>query len=176
MDNLLFASVYNLAFKKIWTDALIILFAAYWEYAALVVLVLYLWAPKFRKVDLKNRARHAALALFSALVAKFGVVALIRYFYPRQRPFVFEGLDSLITQNPLEASFPSGHATFFMALAVYFLLARHKKLGLFLLVSAVLIGLARVAAGVHWPSDVVVGWLIGALVSWVIYRVFNGKK
>lgn len=176
MDNLLFASVYNLAFKEVWADTLVILFAVYWEYVALVVLVLYLWAPKFRKVDLKSRAIHAALALFSALVAKFGVVSLIRYFYPRQRPFVFEGLDSLISQNPLEASFPSGTSTFFMALAVYFLLAKHKKIGLFLLVSAVLIGLARVAAGIHWPSDILAGWLVGGLVSWVVYRIFNRKN
>ena len=176
MDNLFFASVYNLAFKRVWVDALIILFAAYWDYVALVVLVLYLWTPKFRKVDLKSRAIHAASALFSALVARFGVVSLVRYLYPRQRPFVFEGLDALISQNPLEASFPSGTSTFFMALAIYFLLAKHKKLGWFLFVSAIFIGLARVAAGVHWPSDILAGWLVGALVSWAVYKIFNRRN
>ncbi|MBI2454055.1 MAG: hypothetical protein HYV54_00545 [Parcubacteria group bacterium] len=64
MDNLLFASVYNLAFKEVWADTFIILFAAYWEYVVVAVLLFYLWAPKFRKIDLKTRAMHTALAVF----------------------------------------------------------------------------------------------------------------
>mgnify|MGYP001595485646 FL=1 len=139
----------------------------------MAVLLFYLWLPKFRKTDLKNRAVHTALALFSALAARFGIVSLIRNFYPRERPFVFEGLDALIKQDVLESSFPSGHATFFMALAVYFLLAGQKKLGYFLLISAVLISLARVAAGVHWPSDIAAGWAIGAAVSFVVFKIFS---
>ncbi|MBI2454054.1 MAG: phosphatase PAP2 family protein [Parcubacteria group bacterium] len=110
------------------------------------------------------------------MAARFGIVSLIRYLSPRERPFVFEGLDALISQNPLEASFPSGTATFFMALAVYFLLAGHKKLGWFLLVSTILISAARVAAGIHWPSDILAGWLVGAIVSWAVYSIFNKKK
>lgn len=157
-------------------DTLIILLAAYWEYVVVAVLLFYLWAPKFRKIDLKTRAVHTGLAVLAAVVARFGVTSLIRYFYPRERPFAFEGLDSLINQNPLESSFPSGYATFFMALAVYFLLAGQKKLGYFLLVSAILIGAARVAAGVHWPSDIVAGWAVGAVVSWIVFKLFAKKS
>ncbi|MEK9174814.1 MAG: phosphatase PAP2 family protein [Patescibacteria group bacterium] len=175
MDNLLFASIYSFSFKDVWLDTLVILLAAYWEYAVVAVLLFYLWAPKFRKVDLHTRAVHTGLAVLSALIARFGVTSLIRYFYPRQRPFVFEGLDSLISQNPLEASFPSGHATFFMALAINLLLNGHKKLAPFLVVSAILISTARVAAGVHWPSDILAGWAVGAIVSWVIFRLFKKK-
>ncbi|MBI2055140.1 MAG: phosphatase PAP2 family protein [Candidatus Sungbacteria bacterium] len=176
MDNFLFASIYNFAFKEVWADTLIILFAAYWEYVVVAVILFYLWSPKFRKADLRTRAVHTALAVFSALLARFGVTSLIRNFYPRERPFAFEGLDSLISQNPLESSFPSGHATFFMALAVYFLLAGQKKMGYFLLVSAALIGAARVAAGVHWPSDILAGWAIGAAVSFVVFKVFSNVQ
>ena len=173
LDNLLFASIYNFSFKGVWSDTLIILFAAYWEYVVVAVLLFYLWSPKIKKADLKTRAARTGLAVLSALAARFGVAALIRNFYPRERPFAFEGLDSLINQNPLEASFPSGHATFFMALAVYFLLSGQKKLGYFLLISAVLIGVARVAAGVHWPSDILAGWAIGAAVSFVVFKLFS---
>lgn len=109
-------------------------------------------------------------------MARFGVVELIRFLYPRERPFVANGLDALINQNPLESSFPSGHATFFMALAVYLILAGDKKLGWFILISAVAIGLARVAAGVHWPSDIIVGWLVGGLISWLVFKLFNKKS
>lgn len=175
MDNIFFASIYGLSFKNVLTDTIVILLATYWRYAVLAVLLFYLWAPKFRKIDLRTRAVHTSLAIFSALAARFGAVVLIRWFYPRQRPFVFEGLNSLINQDPLESSFPSGHATFFMALAVYFLLTGHKKLGWFLLVSAVLISLARVAAGIHWPSDILAGWAVGAIVSWTVFKIFKKK-
>ncbi|MDP3764417.1 MAG: phosphatase PAP2 family protein [bacterium] len=175
MDNIFFASIYNLSFKDVWTDTLIILFAAYWEFVVVAVLLFYLWTPKFRKSDLKIRAVHTGIALFSALVARFGVTSLIRYFYPRERPFVFGGLDALINQNPLEASFPSGHATFFMALAVYFFLVKQPKLSLFLFISAILIGVARVAAGVHWPSDIVAGWAVGAVVSYIIFELTKNR-
>ena len=171
MDSYLFASVYSFAFKNVWLDSLIVIFAAYWEYVVPAVLLFYLWAPKSKRQELKSRAIVVGGAIFSAVVARFGFANLIRYFYPRQRPFVFEGVDALINQNPLEASFPSGHATFFMALAVYFLLCGNKKLGWFMFASAILIGVARVGAAIHWPSDVIAGWILGAGVSWVVFRL-----
>ncbi len=171
MDSFLFASVYAFAFKNVWTDSIIIFFAAYWEYVIPVVLLFYLWIPKEKRHELKNRAIVTVFAVFSAIIARFGFASLIRYFYPRQRPFVFEGIDALINQNPLESSFPSGHVTFFMAIAVYFFLSGNKKLGWFMFISAILIGAARVGAGVHWPSDVIAGWILGAGVSWIIFKL-----
>jgi undecaprenyl-diphosphatase len=171
MDSFLFASVYSFALRNVWTDSIIIFFAAYWEYVVPIVLLFYLWSPKFNKAELKSRALIVGVSVFSAIVARFGFASLIRYFYPRQRPFVFEGVDALITQNPLEASFPSGHATFFMAIAVYLLLAGNKKLGWFMFASAILIGVARVSAAVHWPSDVIAGWILGAGVSYIIFML-----
>ena len=171
MDSFLFASVYSFAFKNVWLDSLIILFAAYWEYVVPAVLLLYLWTPKSKRSELKSRAVIVGGAIFSAVIARFGFANLIRYFYPRERPFVFEGLDTLISQDPFEASFPSGHATFFMAIAVYLLLSGNKKLGWFMFASAILIGAARVGAAIHWPSDVIAGWILGAVVSWVIFKL-----
>ena len=170
MDSYLFASVYSFAFKNVWLDSLIVIFAAYWEYVVPAVLLFYLWAPKSKRQELKSRVIVVGGAIFSAVVARFGFANLIRYFYPRQRPFVFEGVDALINQNPLEASFPSGHATFFMALAVYLLLSGSKKLGWFMFASAVLISVARVAAGIHWPSDIIAGWIVGATTGFVVFK------
>ncbi len=173
MDNFLFASVYSIAFKGVWTDTLIILFAAYWEMVVAAVLLIYLWSPQINRIDLKVRAKKIGWAIFSAIVARFGVVELIRFLYPRERPFVANGLDALINQNPLESSFPSGNATFFMALAVYFILVGNKKLGWFILVSALAISVARVAAGIHWPSDIMAGWAVGAVVGFIIFKIAN---
>lgn len=170
MDNILFASVYQFAHNQLWSDTLVIFFGAYWEYVVGAIFLIYLWFPKFsQQSNSKIRAKIVGLALSSALIARLGIAETIRFFFPKERPFVANGLDALINQNPLESAFPSGHATFFMALAIYFLLAGEKKLGWFLLFSAILISLARVMAGIHWPSDIIAGWIIGAATGWFIF-------
>ena len=65
-------------------------------------------------------------------------------------------------------SFPSGHATLFAALAVAIYL-HHRRVGAVFIFLAFLIGTARVVAGVHYPLDVLAGWLLGALCSWLVY-------
>lgn len=170
MDNILFASVYQFAHYRIWTDALVIMFGAYWEYVIGGLFLLYLWFHILsQQSNSKIRAKIIGLALASALIARLGIAETIRFFFPKERPFVTNELDTLINQNPLESAFPSGHASFFMALAIYFLLAGEKKIGWFLLFSAVLISLARVMAGIHWPNDIIIGWIIGAATGWFVF-------
>ncbi|MBI4120279.1 MAG: phosphatase PAP2 family protein [Parcubacteria group bacterium] len=176
MDNFLFAAIYGVSNKAITLDTAIILFSAYWEVVVGVALLAYVWFERINRTELKARVTRVGLALFSAVAARFGVVAVIRYFWPRPRPFVAQHLQALINQSPFEASFPSGHATFFMAIAVYFLLSGEKKVGWFLLASAVIISLARVAAGVHYPSDIAAGWLAGVAVSWLVFKLKRLKS
>jgi len=95
------------------------------------------------------------------------ISTLLKTIYARTRPDIVEhlvGIDS--------ASFPSGHAmnsaVAFLTLAV--LLARGEKLAAvrrFLVSSAIvltlLVGFSRVYLGVHWPTDVAAGWIVGGL-------------
>ncbi|MGB0925173.1 MAG: phosphatase PAP2 family protein [Minisyncoccia bacterium] len=72
-------------------------------------------------------------------------------------------------------SFPSGHATLFMALAVMIGL-HHKRAGYIFLFFAVLISIARVVSGIHFPVDIAAGWVIGAGVSYLVYRKIGKNK
>ncbi|MET8282638.1 phosphatase PAP2 family protein [Micromonospora sp. NPDC005174] len=67
---------------------------------------------------------------------------------------------------PGDYSFPSNHATLAGALAITTLLLS-RRLGLFALPLAVLAAFSRVFVGVHYPHDVAVGLLLGALVALV---------
>jgi len=91
-------------------------------------------------------------------------------FVVEARPFAHDSDTVLLVKHGLDNSFPSDHATVAAAAAVVAALAWRRWAAVFLL-GAVLVGLARVYAGVHYPGDVAGGWLIGgamALVAWVV--------
>lgn len=75
---------------------------------------------------------------------------------------------NLIGPERVRASFPSGHS---VTAAVFFgVLIAHARLWewrALWLVLAVLVGLSRVAVGVHWPLDVLVGLMGGAVAAWL---------
>jgi undecaprenyl-diphosphatase len=102
---------------------------------------------------------------------------LLKYFFGRARPdLVVHAVETQTT------SFPSGHAMLsaIAYLTLGALLARTQKqpaarayiIAASVLVT-VLVGISRVYLGVHWPSDVIAGWCVGAawaLICWEVAR------
>jgi membrane-associated phospholipid phosphatase len=82
------------------------------------------------------------------------------------------GTFHLIGPRVRRVSFPSGHSTtagvFFGVLACY---ARPNWVRATLTVLALLVGLSRVAVGVHWPVDVAAGLMGGVLAAWLGIRL-----
>lgn len=97
-----------------------------------------------------------------ALLLSRGMVApLIRFVYPVARPFAAMHFTPLIAHTVNDPSFPSGHATVLFALALA-LWPQNKRWGIYMFAGAVINAVARVYVGVHWPSDVAAGAIIGA--------------
>jgi undecaprenyl-diphosphatase len=71
-------------------------------------------------------------------------------------------------------SFPSGHATFFSALATSFYFY-HKYIAIIYIVGAFLIGASRIAAGIHWPLDILVGYALGGVIGYLAYKLLAKK-
>ncbi len=126
---------------------------------------------------LLDQRPRAALLLASIIVLGVGVVFALKFGIHRPRPdLVPHAMDAL------SPSFPSGHAA--AAAVVYLsigsLAARavaRTRVKVFLLGVAVLltlgVGISRVYLGVHWPTDVLAGWTIGAvwaLGGWLVER------
>jgi undecaprenyl-diphosphatase len=122
-----------------------------------------------------RRERVRALALVGAVLGgRLGIEA-IKLFVDRPRPG-FEVHPVVVHSQ----SFPSGHAgnsmITFLALALFVAPERWRKAALAAAVFAALgMGSTRPLLGVHWPSDVLAGWIYGAAVVmlawwWLITR------
>ena len=150
------------------TDLIIIFSAKYLGYILLAVFLILFF---------KNRRKDfLIIPIFSALLARFVFTEIIRLFYFRPRPFVEEGIASLIEHSP-DASFPSGHAAFFFALSAG-IYSFNKKAGLWFFAGSALISLARVFAGLHYFTDILGGLVIGVFSFWLVSyfsRILNYK-
>lgn len=98
-----------------------------------------------------------------ALAVSHGLVQLLKRRINRARPRMPVGLESL-AHAPDRFSFPSGHSAASMAVAVPVALALAEPFAVLILPLAALVGLSRCYLGVHYPGDVVAGWLL-ALVG-----------
>lgn len=115
--------------------------------------------------------------LLSAMLA--GVLAwqvlnrFVKLLYERPRPVHELSLKEFLFERP-ENSFPSDHAAFLSAIAFFFFLRGQKVSGRWLMAVALLASSARVAVAVHYPSDIVMGFIDGFLVAWVV-NLLHGR-
>jgi len=141
------------------------------EYFICITLFIYAFFI-YRTYRLKPKIEMVPyfVAILSASVARFGVGSLIRFFYHHPRPFITLSLAHLINDNTY--SFPSGHTIFMfgLATATYFF---NKKLAYFLYASGLVIGLARIVGGIHYPSDILGGIMLGILIGFIVYKLWK---
>lgn len=122
----------------------------------------------------KNRAT-SFIGIYGSVAVAMIVLLAIQILVGRDRPYeVILSIKPLIG-HPLGFSFPSGHAVFFSALASGVYLT-NKKTGLIFAFCAVFIGISRIAVGVHWPSDILIGLLLGWTVVAVVHRALFQKS
>lgn len=142
--------------------------------AALVALALHLG----RDTGGKNFWRNFLWAM-AAILAAGAAAQLIKFFFNRPRPL--GGISNLPElRDVLRAdlhwrSFPSGHSATAFAAAAY-LAAKIKKLSAVFYCVAALIAVSRVYTGVHFPTDVIAGALIGYLASKMILKIRSRRS
>jgi undecaprenyl-diphosphatase len=158
-DYGLFSAINGLAGKSAIVDAIMVGSAKYLPVLfALVLIALWLtWKPQ--------NQRGAFLAGASALMA-LGIGQLVGHALPRPRPYLVHSVKLLISRS-VDTSFPSDHATLGFAVAVM-VWQYNRKVGAVLLILAVVLAFCRVYVGVHYPSDVLGGAVLGTVTSLVI--------
>jgi undecaprenyl-diphosphatase len=157
--------------SRILTDLGIFL-ASYLQYV--LAALLFYFAIRSR-AQLKENISASALAVFAAVTARLAVKPAVVHFFHRARPdILLTNIHRLIPPDIADnyRSFPSGHAIFFFALATV-IYHYNKKWGYFFFASALIMGIARVAVGVHWPTDILGGIVLGFLTAKVCIAVFK---
>jgi undecaprenyl-diphosphatase len=115
----------------------------------------------------------AALAMSAASVVSVFTSEQLKQFFARPRPDLVPHLENITS-----AAYPSGHSTNAAVVYVLFIMlvpqARRPGWKIAAGVMILLTGLSRIMLGVHWPTDVIGGWMLGiafavstgAIIAW----------
>ena len=121
------------------------------------------------------------LACASALLASAVALAVnqvISHLWARPRPFTDHPASThVLSARTTDPSFPSDHAAAAFAIA-FAVLAFSRRSGAVFVVLATLVGVSRIALGMHYPSDVLAGALVGsgaALLVTTLGRPWVGR-
>lgn len=136
-------------------DAVIIFTARYLIILLPLVLLQILWM-----LPRKEKYRFIALTILSLLLA-YALAKMGTHFYENPRPFEVGNFEPLVPHG-IENGFPSLHTTFAATFALL-VFTRYRIMGVVLFIAAILIGAARVAAGVHHGIDVLAGLIVATL-------------
>ena len=123
----------------------------------IAIALVLLFIKKYRKAGISVGVALLGSLLFNNM--------LIKNLVARTRPYrVIETLTILI-EEPGEFSFPSGHTSSSFAAGVVLFMLLPRKYGVPAMILAFLIGISRLYVGVHYPTDVLGGMVMGTLLA-----------
>ena len=112
--------------------------------------------------------------LLFALIPNIVINTGIKEFVKAPRPIGTAGLESLRVSTATGYSFPSGHTqtatTFWTSLIIIF---RQKWMYILGSVMILGVGVSRLYLGVHWPIDVICGWIFGIFFTVIFIKIFD---
>ncbi|MBQ1326935.1 MAG: phosphatase PAP2 family protein [Eubacterium sp.] len=98
----------------------------------------------------------------------FVLLTIIRKVINRKRPYETWNLDQLIKKDKKGQSMPSRHV-YSAAVIAMCVLCINTVLGIICIVIAILLAVLRVVGGVHYPSDVIVGFISGIMTGLLLF-------
>jgi undecaprenyl-diphosphatase len=117
--------------------------------------------------------RHALVIMVFSGVAALVFNVIISHFWFRPRPFVTlaEGTFTQLIPHTADASFPSDHVSGSFGFAAASWRKSNQWISWTFTSLAVLVAIARLYVGVHWPTDVLAGVIVGIISSRMIWAL-----
>lgn len=104
--------------------------------------------------------------LFIAVPASnFLLISIFRKIINKPRPYDIFNYEPIIKHSSGK-SFPSRHTSSAFVIAVSYFYVNHIYLGIFMFITAIIIGLSRIICGIHFPKDIISAALIS--IIWAI--------
>lgn len=157
MDNIsLFFLVFGLSNHSDFVDSLMIFGARFLIYSTF--LLVFISAFKGR-----SKEKKALILAFLAIPIVVLLIKFIHIFFIEPRPFVNFHFSPLLDTEP-DASFPSRHAGVMSAIAFSYTYLKSRWAPLFLFLM-LWVGISRIYVGVHYPLDILGGFLVGIIAA-----------
>ncbi|MDI6782888.1 MAG: glycosyltransferase family 39 protein, partial [bacterium] len=141
-----------------WADAMMVYITQFSHFQILAVLTVFgflIFGKKYEKVTI--------LLLLLAVILSDTFGGFLKHLFSRLRPEHILDNVRLLIESSYSYSFPSNHAANTAAVAAVLVLRYPKKkiIGLCAMVMALLVSYSRIYVGVHFPSDILLGWIVG---------------
>lgn len=131
-----------------------------WFWILLIIVLLI--NKKTRKVGI--------IAVVSFCACALVVNVFMKPLFMRTRPYDLVDFLIYIGHKPWDYSFPSGHTSAAFSVALICFWQLDKKYSWIFVLIAALIGFSRLYLGVHYPSDVLGGFLIALIISYIVNK------
>lgn len=173
LDFQIFTTLNNTVGNFAILDFLGLFLAKYLIWLLFFIVIIFGLLPPTKKGEVISKTNAFKSVLGALLGGAFTLV--IGQFLVRNRPFVTHEVNLLIAPPLTIPSFPSLHTTLAFAFGCTLFLF-NKKIGFWFLFAALLIGISRVYVGVHYPSDILFGALLGCLSSYIIKKLTSAWR
>ena len=125
---------------------------------------------------LQPRWRRVGEAATASMILEFLTVnLLLKNWVARVRPYYLLEDLILLVREPADYSFPSGHTGAAFAVASVMFLGMPHSIGVPAILVASVIGFSRIYLGVHFPTDVLGGVIVGCLTGFVAWKLTGLK-
>ena len=117
----------------------------------------------YTSLNHRKAIKDITVIILAGFVA-WAMADVIKYIFPSDRPFmVLESANALFERGG-NNSFPSGHTAFISSIAMMFYFY-NKKISIWMFIAVFFVGIGRVMSGMHWPVDILGGFVLGVIVA-----------
>ena len=171
MNEIIFYFFYNFTHQSVLLDSSVIFFADTFPYLVVAAVGFFYYTVLNPENNLRSfiEKNQEIIKVFFAAVSAWLLSVILKTLIHTERPFaLFQDVIPLFDESGF--AFPSSHAAMFSAVA-FTIFFKNKRLGYLFLVFTLLIGVARIMAGVHFPIDILGGFVLGGLIAYFLKSV-----